>query len=123
MLAAVFQDVGLQHPDLLELLEGENGKKDRFRLLEKDEREKMLRLNYQHTMDYLQHGLGCHQAGAGTAEEKEAFEMSEQQRLKFQLGLVLDANSSKLGTSEIIKIPQIYASVIFRLNAASKERA
>jgi hypothetical protein len=58
MLAAIFQDVGLQHPDLVELLEGEEGEKDRFRLLEKHEREKMLRLNYDYTIDYLQNGLG-----------------------------------------------------------------
>jgi hypothetical protein len=114
MLAAVFQDVGLQHPDLIELLEGKKGQKDRFRLLEKDEREKMLRLNYEYTIDYLQNGLGCQQASDKVAkEEVAAFNESEKHKLKFQLGLVLDANSSKLGTSEIIKIPQIYTSVIF----------
>jgi hypothetical protein len=113
MLAAIFQDVGLQHPDLVELLEGKDGEKDRFRLLEKEDREKMLRLNYEYTVDYLQNGLGCQQASAETAEEVLAFDVAEQHRLKFQLGLVLDANSSKIGTSEIIKIPQIYASVIF----------
>jgi hypothetical protein len=113
MLAAIFQDVGLQHPDLVELLNGEDGKKDRFRLLEKEERETMLRLNYQYTIAYLQYGLGCQVASAQTAEEVSAFDESEKQRLKFQLGLVLDANSSSRGTSEIIKIPQIYASVIF----------
>lgn len=113
MLAAIFQDVGIQHPDLIKLLEGENGEKDRFRLLEKDERDKMLRLNYQYTIDYLKNGLGCQQLDSKSAEEMGEFDESEKQRLKFQLGLVLDANSSKLGTSEIIKIPQIYASVIF----------
>lgn len=113
MLAAVFQDVGLQHPDLVELLDGEDGKKDRFRLLEKEERETMLRLNYQHTIAYLQYGLGCQISSAEAAEDVTAFDESEKQRLKFQLGLVLDANSSSRGTSEIIKIPQIYASVVF----------
>jgi hypothetical protein len=112
MLAAIFQDVGLQHPDLIELLNGNDGKKDRFRLLEQDDREKMLRLNYQYTIDYLQNGLGCQQARTKTEEQEAAFDEAEKQRLKFQLGLVLDANSSKLGTSEIIKIPQIYASII-----------
>jgi hypothetical protein len=113
MIAAIFQDVGLQHPDLVELLNGEEGEKDRFRLLENEEREKMLRLNYQYTIDYLQNGLGCQESSSITAEEVAEFDEAEQQRLKFQLGLVLEANSSKLGTSEIIKIPQIYASVIF----------
>ena len=53
MLAAIFQDVGLQHPELTDLLEGEKNNKDRFRLLEKQEREVMLALNYQYTIDYL----------------------------------------------------------------------
>ncbi|MEP1445483.1 MAG: hypothetical protein ABJK37_05105 [Paraglaciecola sp.] len=113
MLAAIFQDVGLQHPDLVELLEGEEGEKDRFRLLEKHEREKMLRLNYDYTIDYLQNGLGCQQASSSTAQQQVEFDESEKQRLKFQLGLVLDANNAKQGTSEILKIPQIYASIIF----------
>lgn len=113
MLAAIFQDVGLQHPALIELLEGKEGDKDRFRFLEKQEREEMLALNYQHTIDYLQDGLGCQQASAEEEHDIAEFDIAEQKRLKFQLGLVLDANSSKLGTSEIIKIPQIYASVIF----------
>ncbi len=113
MLAAIFQDVGLQHPALTELLEGKEGNKDRFRLLEKQEREEMLALNYQYTIDYLKNGLGCQQASAEKEHDIAEFDEAEQKRLKFQLGLVLDANSSKRGTSEIIKIPQIYASVIF----------
>jgi hypothetical protein len=113
LLAAIFQDVGLQHPSLVELLEGNDGNKDRFRLLENQEREEMLALNYQYTLDYLKNGLGCQQAGAEKEQEIAAFDEAEQKRLRFQLGLVLDANSSKRGTSEIIKIPQIYSSVIF----------
>jgi hypothetical protein len=112
MLAAIYQDIGLQHPALNELLDGNEGDKDRFRLLEKQEREEMLALNYQYTIDYLKNGLGCQQAGAEKESEIAEFDAAEKKRLKFQLGLVLDANSSKLGTSEIIKIPQIYTSVV-----------
>jgi hypothetical protein len=113
ILAAIFQDVGLEHPALRELLEGKEGGKDRFRLLEKQEREKMSALNYQHTLDYLKNGLGCQQACAETGNDIAEFDEVEQKRLKFQLSLVLDVKSLKLGTSEIIKIPQIYASIIF----------
>lgn len=113
VFAAIFQDVGLQHPALKVLLEGKEGNKDRFRLLEKQEREEMLALNYQYTMDYLKNGLGCQQAGAETGNEIAEFDEAEHKRLKFQLSLVLDTKSLKLGTSEIIKIPQIYASIIF----------
>jgi hypothetical protein len=110
MLASIFQDVGMQHPALTEFLEGTEGDKDRFRFLEIQEREQMLALNYQYTIDYLKNGLGCQQAGADECPE---FDEAEQRRLKFQLGLVVDAISSNQGTSEVIKIPQIYASVIF----------
>jgi hypothetical protein len=113
MLAAIFQDVGLQHPELTELLEGKEGDKDRFRSLEGQERKEMLALSYQYTIDYLKNGLGCQQASAEEGQEITAFIEIEKKRLKFQLGLVLDANSSKRGTSEIIKIPQIYTSIIF----------
>lgn len=113
MLASIFQDVGLQHPDLINLLDGEEGDKDRFRLLENDERNTMLKLNYRYTIDYLKHGLGCQLANTGDKETRKAFNIAEQKRLKFQLALVEDANSTKLGSSEIIKIPQIYASVVF----------
>ncbi|MDU0354614.1 hypothetical protein RS130_12400 [Paraglaciecola aquimarina] len=113
MLAAIFQDVGLQHPELGRLLDGEEGNKDRFRLLDLEERQKMLDLNYQFTIDYLVNGLGCQIADVGSKDEILAFSDAESKRLKFQLALVEGANLNKLGTSEIIKIPQIYASVIF----------
>ncbi len=113
VLAAMFQDVGLQHFELVKILEGEEQEKDPFRILEQDEREKMLALNYQHTVDYLKNGLGCQVLTSGTPEQRDAFALAEQKRMKFQLGLVLDASSSKLGTSEIIKVSQIYASVVF----------
>ncbi len=113
MMAAIFQDVGLQHPALIEFLEGKKGNKDRFRMLEKQEREEMLALNYQYTIDYLKNGLGCQQAGAEKQHEIAEFNEAEQKRIRFQLGLIRDANSSKRGISEIIKIPQIYSSVIF----------
>ncbi|MGS2720364.1 hypothetical protein [Paraglaciecola aestuariivivens] len=113
IIAAMFQDVGLLHPELVNILYGKEKDQDPYRLLEKDEREKMLRLSYEYTVDYLKNGLGCQILTSGTPEEREAFSLAEQKRLQFQLGLVQDASSSKLGTSEIIKIPQIYTSVIF----------
>ncbi|MFT4807874.1 MAG: hypothetical protein ACJAWT_001247 [Glaciecola sp.] len=64
----------------------------------------------------IKNGLGCQQAGAEKEQEIVVFDEAEQCDLIFQLGLVLDANSSKRGTSEIIKIPQIYSSVIFLLS-------
>lgn len=114
MLAAMFQDVGLQHQDLVNLLEGENGELDRFRLLEKGQREQMLALNYKYTTNYLKLGLGCQRGPTNLSEQQQKiFLAAENKRLKFQMALVEDANSTTLGSSEIIKVPQIYASVVF----------
>jgi hypothetical protein len=113
LFAALFQDVGLQHPKLNQFLSGNKNDKDRFRLLEKDERDEMLGLVYRFTLDYLTNGLGCQADIQGTEEEVSFFAQVQKKRLTFQLGLIQDANSSKRGTSEIIKVPQIYASVIF----------
>ncbi len=113
MLAAIFQDIGFQHPKLATILAGEEDDKDRFRLLNKDERQQMLDMNYQYTIDYLKHGLGCQLSPIAEKQQASAFSEAEQERLDFQISLVEGANFSKLGTSEIIKIPQKYSSVIF----------
>ncbi len=113
VLAAMFQDIGLLHPRLTKILEGEDGQLDRFRLLSKDERDQMLKLNYQYTLDYLTFGLGEQHADSVDEAQAEAFKQAEDRRLKWQSGLIENANSTKMGTSEVIKVPQIYASVVF----------
>ncbi|MCF2946629.1 hypothetical protein L0668_00790 [Paraglaciecola aquimarina] len=113
MFAAIFQEVGLQHPKLTVLLEGLQGDQDRYRTLDKDERVKVTKLTNKFTLEYLQEGLGIQQGIIGTAEDKKAFLEAENKRIQFQLNLVKDASSTKVGTSEIIRIPQIYSSIIF----------
>lgn len=112
MLAALYQDVGMQHPDIQSILVGENNK-DPFRLLEPEERQKMLKLNYQYTLLYLSEGLGCDAYVGNSKEERDRFDADEIARVKFQSILIKDALKAKIGIGEIIKIPQIYVSVLF----------
>ncbi len=112
LLAALFQDVGMQHPDVQSILTG-NGDKDPFRLLEPDERQKMLQLNFQYTLLYLTEGLGCDAYVGNSKEERDQFNADEIARLKFQSILIKDALKAKIGIGEIIKIPQIYVSILF----------
>lgn len=113
MFAAIFQEVGQNHPKVITLLEGLDGDKDRFRLLDKTERAQVARLTDHYTLEYLQHGLGLQQGIVACVADKKAFNEADEQRIKFQLTLVKEANSTKAGSSEIIRVPQIYSSIIF----------
>ncbi|WP_233267435.1 hypothetical protein [Paraglaciecola sp. L3A3] len=113
MLAAIFQDVGWHHPDVTVILDGEEGEKDRFRLLDKNEKAQVAALNHQYTIEYLEKGLGCQQGIESIGQQKALFAEAESQRLSFQSTLMTDASAIKFGISEVIKIPQIYASIVF----------
>ncbi|WP_158970887.1 hypothetical protein [Paraglaciecola sp. L3A3] len=113
VIAAIFQDIGLQHPDAQLLLRGEDGKQDEFRLLEKDTRIRLLKLNHKHTLDYLKLGIGVDQYVGNSKIERDLFEQNEQAKLKFIRTLIVDAIKPKLDLGNIIKIPHIYSSIIF----------
>jgi hypothetical protein len=111
MLAAMFQDIGLHHPQLIAIQKGEGGK-DLFRVLEPEERSNMLQLSHRYSLQYLLEGLG-HQTFTGNSkEQRDQFKLLEKKRLQFQARLLNDAFSPKLGIGDIIKIPQIYTSVV-----------
>lgn len=111
LLAALFQDVGMQHPEVTDILTKDDNK-DPYRLLEPEERQKMLQLNYQYTLLYLTEGLGCGAYIGNSKEERDDFNEAELARVKFQSILIKDAVKSKIGIGEVIKIPQIYVSVL-----------
>jgi hypothetical protein len=113
VIAAIFQDIGLQHPDAQKLLKGDDGKQDEFRLLDKNTRISLLKLNHTHTLDYLENGIGANDYVGDSRAERDAFEESEQAKLKFTRTLVVDALKPKLDLGNIVKIPQIYSSIIF----------
>lgn len=111
MLAAMLQDIGLLHPELIALQKGEGGE-DLFRVLEPEERNKMLELSHKYTLQYLHEGLGMRPYIGNSKEQKKEFLILEKKRLQFQTLLLQDAVSHKIGVGDIIKIPQIYASVV-----------
>jgi hypothetical protein len=113
LIAAIFQDVGLLHPKAQLLLKGVDGSLDEFRVLEKEDRLALLKINHEQTMDYITHGLGMEQYIGNSKEERAEFERNEKERLNFTRTLLMDALKPKLGVGNLIKIPQIYASVIF----------
>jgi hypothetical protein len=113
LIAALFQDVGLLHPEAQLLLKGEDGTSDEFRVLDKDIRLKLIKINHEQTLDYITFGLGSDQYVGDSKEDKVSFESNEKERLSFTRSLIKDALKPKLGVGNLLKVPQIYTSVIF----------
>jgi hypothetical protein len=111
MLAALLQDIGLLHPQLIAIQKGEEGT-DLFRVLEPKERTNMLKLSHNYTLQYMIEGLGLFSHTGDSKERRAEFEILEKKRLQFQAQLLKDAFSPELGIGDFIKIPQIYASVV-----------
>lgn len=110
--ASMLQDIGLQSPAALSLLKGEDGKQDEFRLLDETQRKALLKLNYHFTLKYLIDGLGVPHYVGNSREEKERVTQTLNETNDFLIKLVKDAFLSKTGLGEILKIPQIYVSIV-----------
>ncbi|MFT5276691.1 MAG: hypothetical protein ACI97K_001254 [Glaciecola sp.] len=113
IITAVFQDVGLLHPKAQLKLKGKDGSLDEFRVLDKDDRLSLLKLNHAYTLDYITNGLGMERYIGNSKAARTAFVHNEQKRLDFTRTLLASALKPKLGVGNLLKVPQIYASVIF----------
>ena len=113
ILAALIQDIGLQHPSAQLILKGAEGDLDEFSVLENDDRIALLKINYQQSLNYLVHGLGLVPYRGNSREEKKQFDEDEKARLQFARSILTDSVKPKLAEGNLLKIPQIYASVVF----------
>ena len=113
ILAALLQDIGMQHPAAQLILKGPEGDLDEFRVLENDERMALLKINYQQSLNFLVHGIGLLSYRGNSREEKQRFDDNEKARLQFTKSILTDSVKPKMGEGNLLKIPQIYASVIF----------
>lgn len=113
LIAALFQDVGLLHPKAQFILKGEDETLDEFRVLDIEERRTLLKINHEQTLDFITHGLGMEQYIGNCKQERTTFDLNEKEKLIFTRTLLIDALKPKLGVGNLIKVPQIYASVIF----------
>ena len=113
ILAALIQDIGLQHPSALAILKGPDGDLDEFRVLENEQRIALLKINYQQSLNYLVHGIGLVSYRGNSRQEKKLFDENEKARLQFTKSLLTDSIKPKMAAGNLLKIPQIYASVVF----------
>ncbi|APE06405.1 hypothetical protein CW735_07115 [Alteromonas sp. MB-3u-76] len=110
--AALLQDIGLQSSAALTILKGPDGDLDEFRLLDESQRKDLLKINYHFTMKYLADGLGIPKYTGNVKDERDRFIKVHSDASSFLQQLVKDAFLSKTGLGELVKIPQIYVSIV-----------
>lgn len=110
--AALLQDIGNNHPDAQLILKGESGTENPFRMLEVESRKKLLQIDYRETVKYLVEGIGVAKYVGNSKEERIAFERSEQHKLLFIKMLLKGSVNPKQGIGNLLKVPQIYTSMI-----------
>jgi len=117
VMAAVIQDIGNFHPDAQWILTGESGVLDPYRTLEIEDRKQLLQINYRETVKYLVGGIGAATYSGNSKEERDEFNKSEHAKLVFIKRLVKSSINPKLGTGNLLKVPQIYTSIILSTKA------
>ncbi|WP_448212627.1 hypothetical protein [Colwellia sp. MEBiC06753] len=110
--AALIQDIGNFHPDAQLILVGANQSKDPFRTLDVDERKELLQINYRETIKYLADGIGAGDYLGNSKKDRDLFKKQELRKLKFIRELLKGAINPKQSLANVIKVPQIYCSIV-----------
>ncbi len=118
LMAALLQDIGNYHPQAQAILLGADKKLDPHRALEVEQRKKLLQLNYKHTLNYMNEGLGVASYVGNSKEEREQFVIDEQAKRQFMQLLLKSSFKPKQGIGNLLKVPQIYTSIIFSTKAS-----
>ncbi|MEP2652686.1 MAG: hypothetical protein ABJH06_11920 [Paraglaciecola sp.] len=113
IIAALLQDIGMQHPETQRLLKGADGTQDEFRVLDKETRTLLLIINHEQTQDFITNGIGVSEYEGNDSNKQERFEKKQINRMKFVSGLLTDAiKPTEDSIGNIVKIPQIYSSFV-----------
>jgi hypothetical protein len=95
------------------LLRGEDGTRNPHRTLTIDERKKLLNINYKQTLNYITEGLIIPVYIGRSKEERDQFVIDEQVKLEFLQRLMKSSFQPKQNVGNLLKVPQIYTSIIF----------
>lgn len=112
LMAALLQDIGSCHPEAILILKGPDGSSDEFRVLENEERMALLQISYRESLKYVTHGLGLSKYTGNSKSERDNFVRLETERQNFILSLLKSAIKPEHGIGNLLKIPQIYTSVV-----------
>ncbi len=112
VLAALCQDIGQFHPEAQLILKGEEGNLDEFRMLEKEDRSNLLKINYTQTLKFVTQGLGMDKYVGNSKAERVNYQENEKAKLTFLRELLKSAVNPGDGIGNILKVPQVYCSVV-----------
>jgi len=112
VMAALLQDIGHYHPDAQKIVKGASGELDPYRTLELDDRKALLQINYRETIRFLIEGIGKSSYVGNSRDERDIHNEFEGKKLIFIRSLLKSSISPKNGIGNILKVPQIYTSLI-----------
>ncbi|WP_448567809.1 hypothetical protein [Thalassotalea ganghwensis] len=118
LMAAIIQDIGNYHPDAQKILTGADGKLDIHRTLPVEERKALLQINFRETVKFLVDGIGAPIYVGNSKEERDKFNIAEHQKLVFIKQLLKGSITPKQGIGNLLKVPQIYTSIILSTKAS-----
>jgi hypothetical protein len=117
LMAVMVQDIGNYHYDAQAILKGEDETLDEFRMLELPQRKALLKIGYEQSLRYAKEGLGVARYVGNSRTERDAFNKNELDKLAFIRTLLKSALSPEEGLGNLLKVPQVYASVILSTKA------
>lgn len=112
IITALIQDIGNLHPDAKRILFGENSTLNPFRTLEQEHRKALLQINYRQTRHYISLGIGVGKYYGNYKVERDEFDEREIGKVAFMQGLLKRWANPKSILGNLIKVPQIYTSII-----------
>lgn len=112
LMASLLQDIGHYHPEAQAIVCGEDGSLDPYRTIKVDERKNLLQINYRETLKFLIEGIGAPTYIGNSKTERDRFNIREHKKLVFIKQLLKSAIAPRNGIGNVIKVPQIYASII-----------
>ncbi len=117
IMAALLQDIGHNHAQAQNILRGEDGEQDTHRTLAIEDRKKLLQINHKQTLIYISNGIGIPNYVGNSKEERDQFTVDEQLKHQFINILIKSSFKAKQGVGNLLKVPQIYVSIIFSTKA------
>ena len=117
IIAVLLQDIGHYYPDAQIIISGNDGREDPFRVLDAETRKQLLQINYRETIHYLIQGIGAANYVGSSRIERESFNKDEKSKLGFIQRLIKQSVNAKEGLGDLLKIPQIYTSIILSTKA------
>lgn len=110
VMAALLQDIGNYHPEAQKIMLGDGD--DPHRMLEIDDRKQLLQINYRETFTFLVEGIGPQKYIGNSKADRDKFNQDERKRFLFIKQLLKSGVNPKEGIGNLLKVPQIYASII-----------